>query len=73
MKIEKGIPIPTARGNGPFGGFTDTLRKMKRGESVFFDKSNVSYARNAHAIARQAGVKVATRTVDGGLRVWRIE
>ncbi len=64
VKIERGIPLPPARGSG----ITDALRAMKIGESIFLAGKNSSY-KGAYT-ARVSG-KFTARTVDGGDRIWR--
>ena len=70
-KIEKNISIAealTSRNKYPFP-------KMKVGDSFFvediMDKHVVRAA--AYSYGKYHGKKFRTRTVDGGVRVWRIE
>ena len=66
IKIEKGIPISQRRGSG----ITEVMRKMDIGDSFVVDCS----ARNGiGALAKNAGIKTTTRTIDGKVRVWRIK
>jgi hypothetical protein len=64
LKIEKGIPIPGRR-----NGFSETLRKMKPGDSVLLPRDRL----NANALAHDVlgSGNYATRKEDGGTRVWR--
>lgn len=60
--IEKNIPIPS-------GQFSETLRSLQVGDSVTFaGKLNTLRA----TVARVFGSgNFVTRTVEGGIRVWR--
>lgn len=71
FKIEKGVPIPTWHDKYP-------LRDMEVGDSFFIplsnDKKKNTSARNVlWQCSKPLGIKIATRTVDGGMRVWRKE
>lgn len=72
MKIDKGIPIP----NSHFNGKTSTLVSMAVGES-FLVSSNQDEKQRWRNIIKQVqqtrGGRFATRTVDDGMRIWRIE
>lgn len=68
IKIERGVPIPEARGKG----HSAVLRKMKKGESALFPTKIGSI----HSLLRQCGFGAGDftcRTVDGGVRVWRLK
>ncbi len=78
-RIERGIPIPERI---PFGGKQGQGRPAKVdlvglgvGDSVFLraaTKPAVHRARmNAIGAAKRAEIKITTRAVEGGLRVWR--
>lgn len=78
-RIERGIPIPERL---PFGGKKAQGRPAKVdladlgiGDSVFLraaTKPAVIRARmNAIGAAKRAEIKITTRAVEGGLRVWR--
>jgi hypothetical protein len=71
LKIERGIPMPKRRAaprKYPFD-------KMKAGDSFFIetaaDRSRAVVQASVAATARARGVQITTRTVDGGIRVWR--
>jgi hypothetical protein len=76
MKIETGIefnPKASTRGRKPKYPFGE----MAVGDSLFFDGEKIGpqckpYAA-ANAYAYKNGVKFAGRTVDGGVRIWRVE
>ncbi len=66
MKIDKGIPVPARHNRYPWD-------RMKIGDSFFVknaDKHNVSSA--ASLRGRHYGEKYTCRSIDGGVRVWRI-
>ena len=69
MRIDKDIPVPEARNNQ---GISATLRKLKKGESVFFLGKK---AGDMGGFIEHCGLtgKVTRRTIDGGCRVWRIK
>lgn len=70
--IEKGVPIPPSA-TGPKSGSKYPYREMEVGDSFFVPggkRSTVSgVLQSRHA--RPHG-KFTLRTVDGGVRVWRI-
>ena len=68
--IESNVPVPdTKNASYPFA-------EMKVGESVFFEnmdghqRHRVSSA--AYAVGNRKKWKFSCRTVDGGLRIWRV-
>jgi hypothetical protein len=67
MKIEKNIPIP------PRGHQKNTalLEKMEVGDSVLVENRRKSVS-TAQVLNRK-GWKAVTRTVHGGIRVWRTQ
>ena len=71
MKIEKNIPVPESRGGGRKYPFSE----MSVGDSIFFEGANsegVEY--NAAKVSGlRWGWKFRARSVDGGLRIWRVE
>ena len=69
IKVEKGIPIPS---RGRTRGFTQALRNLKNvGDSVFLP----TRIRGIYVAAKDAGLggKITARTVEDGVRVWRIK
>lgn len=68
MKIDKDIPVPAAQNNQ---GISSTLRRLKKGESVFIPGKK---AGDMGGFIEHCGLtgKVTRRTTDGGVRVWRI-
>lgn len=73
--IDDSIPLPKRKGNSAGRPPKYPFAKMDVGQSVFFDgesySSKVCIA--AHAYGRRHGKRFSTRSVDGGLRVWRVE
>ena len=70
LEIEKGIPMPEPR----VWGITAALRKMDVGDSIFLRGKKQNTVTSLVAIlTKKTERKFATRTVDGGLRVWRIK
>ena len=71
MKIEKGIAPPSKKIKVAYS-FAD----MEVNDSVFFDGELMGSQSNAAAAARitgrKYGRKFTTRTMDGGVRIWRI-
>ena len=69
LTIEKGIPIPN-QGGGKHSDFGKAIREMEVGDSILSPIKQ----RNVHAYLRALKTKrFVTRSVDGGLRVWRVE
>lgn len=70
-KIEKNIPIPVGAGTrGP--SYKYPWRDMNVGDSIFIPDMTV-YQINPHNAAKKYNQKFSARTVDGGVRVWRIK
>jgi len=69
--IEKGIPIPD-RPSSPWIGYP--WDEMRIGDSFLVPKTSAKSARNAaFSRGRAYKEKYVTRTVEDGLRVWRVE
>lgn len=67
-EIEKNVPLPTTVERSK--GLTYTMRRMEVGDSILIEKGLSALA---HSVAKKLGDrKIATRTVDGKCRVWRI-
>lgn len=76
MKIETGIefnPEASRRGRKPKYPFL----KMAVGDSLFFEGEKIGPECKPYIAAsvfgRNNGMKFAGRTVDGGVRIWRVE
>ena len=71
IKIEKGIPIPAGQQGAPRKYPFD---EMEIGDSFLVAEEKIRSVRALASLAKKKnGMKVATRKVDGGFRVWRIE
>lgn len=71
-KIEDNIPIP--RGRGVYGQITEVLGKLEIGQSVLFpqyDKCEQLGGIRA-AVQGRLNIRIVTRKVEGGVRVWRV-
>ena len=66
MKIEKGIPVPT--------NTSDVFKEMEVGDSVFIagGSNTCKEFYRAKKYFQRNGKKMRSRTVDGGIRLWRI-
>lgn len=69
LKIEKGVPLPPD-GRKQLGGVTAAFRAMEVGDSVLL--LGKKHSSVGAIVARLKPKKFATRSVDGGLRVWRV-
>jgi hypothetical protein len=74
LEVENGVEMPAAR-KGPSGreekyGFS----RLQPGQSVFIaDESEAINARRAaSAYGKRHGMKMTSRKVDGGFRIWRV-
>ncbi len=71
LKIEKNIPIPVGHANGAMSIFS----KMEVGDSVFFPKKalrDVTGSLQYFCKASKYSDRFKTRSMDGGVRVWRV-
>lgn len=75
MNIEKGIQLPPKKNGGNRrGGVSELFRTMEVGDSVFFPGKIAATASEAKLAIRIFGRgNSAVRTVDGGIRVWRLK
>lgn len=72
--IEKDVPLPESHSSHR-GGLSGALRKMEVGDSILLkDKSQhfISAAGQTVAMRENDGRKYMTRTVEGGVRIWRV-
>lgn len=66
IEIDKHVPIPPS-GKYPFD-------ELEIGDSFLVPNANShNIAAASYAGARRTGYKFRTKTVDGGVRVWRIK
>lgn len=75
MKIENGVQIPEQKTGGRKGKSIYPFQNMLIGQSVFYPGMKYHSAPMKAAIiyAKRLGFKFSGRTVDGGLRIWRVE
>lgn len=71
LVIEKGVPLPSPRGR-PFGSASimGTMRRMEVGDSLLLPGRKVTSLTST--IVQLRPLKYACRTVEGGVRVWRV-
>lgn len=70
LKIERGIEISAV------GAYRGLLEKMDIGDSVLDNAENTTKSKfygAAKRYERRSQKKFVARTVDGGVRVWRVE
>lgn len=69
--IEKNIPLPEKK-TGAKSVYADLMKRLDVGDSVLFDTSNFNKTVGICEAARKLGMKMASRKVDKGIRVWRV-
>jgi len=67
-EIEKGVPVPSRWINEKY-----PLDDMEVGDSFFTNSPAVKVRPAVTHYGRRNGRKYVTRSMDGGLRVWRVE
>lgn len=68
-EIEKNVPVTQGTQGAPIYPF----REMQPGDSIFVPEEKVVSARRAaSAWGQRQSVKMATRMVPGGVRIWRL-
>src|SRR5690606_14294925 len=71
FKVEKGIPVPPVK-QGPYSRYP--WLQMEVGDSFFVPGVEYSaFKQQPSNAGRRYGRKYASRSVDGGVRVWRVE
>ena len=71
-EIEQGIEIPPLSSRGR--KYKYPWPEMEPGDSVFFsDKTSSQISGSCQSWGKRHGQKFVTRTVEGGVRVWRTE
>jgi hypothetical protein len=74
--IEKNVPIARVVNNGKprdDSGLKGTMRRMEVGDSFLATNSKPVVRQTAQILRREfIGRKYVTRSVDGGVRVWRV-
>lgn len=67
VKIDKNIPIPTFNNKYPLG-------LLEVGDSFFIKGKNISdISSTISQYGRRKGTKFISRSVDNGVRVWRVQ
>lgn len=69
--IDADIPVPTSR--GARSKFTKTALALNVGESFFVAGAKIVGIHADLGTAKRHGYKFTARSVDGGVRIWRIE
>lgn len=72
VKIEKGIPIPKD-GRGRKDMWGEIASQLEVGDSIFFALEDVRKFNTARNMLARRGVKVTTRRVEDGFRIWCVE
>ena len=69
IKIEKGVPLPKEKKASAY-----PVREMEIGDSFFIAGASIQGKEQAacRQMAGNRGFKLTIRTVEGGLRVWRV-
>jgi hypothetical protein len=68
IQIDKGVPIPTG-----YGGYKYPWESMKPGDSFFVPNKTIKVVSASVAYAREKyGFTFRCRSIDGGVRVWRV-
>jgi len=72
MKIEKNIPTPETLGGGARKKYP--FDEMKIGDSIFIEGQVIQGGAfsSARYFEKKLGIKFTARSVDGGVRIWRI-
>ena len=75
MEVERGVPFPTQ--SLRVSKYRFPLGEMEIGDSFFVEVKTDHFLNSARSLISRYGKmvsrKFATRVVDGGFRVWRIE
>lgn len=69
-KIETGIPIPGAGRNSKY---SHILEQLEVGQSVLFNSLIANVTVSCRRLRKKTGRNFRSKTVEGGVRVWRIE
>lgn len=73
-KVEKNVPLTNPRAE--HRSYIGTLESMEIGDSFFVPAEHESDSKrvsvSCHIAAKRLGIKVSTRKLENGSRVWRI-
>jgi hypothetical protein len=75
LKIERGIPVPKKHGAGAHqdpNSVSGVLRRLQTGESVLVPGKLTNVSRIVGYTKLATGYQFTCRTVEGGIRVWRL-
>jgi len=74
-EVDKNVPIPPAYSGHKSGRKNiELLKKMDVGDSIFFPDMTTTQAYNkVFSSAQRLGIKLTSRSVDDGARIWRIQ
>ena len=70
FKIEKGVPLP--RKTGRDGQNLYPWPEMEIGDSIFLPGKTIKDSNAGLQYGRAHGKKFTARSVEGGIRVWRV-
>ena len=71
FEIEKGVPLPKSVQRGWTGKYP--WRQLEIGDSFFVPGKTTNDIGGTVTIARRTtGFKLVTRSVEGGVRIWRV-
>ncbi len=72
IKIESDVPVPEHRSYRRSPRKTDVLKDMEVGNSVFFHgMTGAQFSGSMTWQKLRNGKRFITRTMDGGVRIWR--
>lgn len=71
--IESGVPAPSGRAGYPFGAMDVGDSFLVEADEDSSKKVATSIGASARNYARKSGGKFSVRTVDEGVRCWRVE
>lgn len=72
IRIEKNVPVPTANG-GRYRACKYPWRELKPGQSFYVPNGNrASINAGVQNWSKKLNAKFTVRTMDGGIRVWRV-
>ena len=73
IEIDKGVPLPKKQVPVRAGVAMYPWREMQVGDSFFVAGTTVEkFSGTLYQARKRLGTKFASRTVEGGIRVWRI-
>lgn len=65
--VDKGVPLPKSASQAKY-----PWSEMAVGDSFFVPSMTESARGGLTSIAKSRGIKISTRKMDGGIRVWRV-